>query len=162
VTATSSDLGKTEDSVRRGRRRAIYALTVLCALFFVGGIAVSYLVAFHYGFGTGIGDGFVNSPPRPKGAGFLKDLATFTVNVAIDAAILYFWYWLVSRLEAAGCADDPIASDDGADLNKEENWYYIQIPKLTKTLVAIAAVCVVGVVLLMAATFPTAVIRFGW
>jgi protein-S-isoprenylcysteine O-methyltransferase Ste14 len=151
-----------EDLARNKRRRAIYVLTAFCASFFVGGIAISYVVAGHYGYGTGFGDGFVDSPPTPKGSGFVVDLAIFSGNIAVDAVVLIFWYWLGSRLEAVGCADDPVAADDGADLTTDENWYYVRIPVLTKSLVAIAVMCIVGVVVLMAATFPVVLIRYGW
>jgi hypothetical protein len=150
-----------EAGVIRGRRQAIYALVAFCAVFFIGGIIVSYVVAAHYGYGFGFGDGFVKQPPVPRGSGFFVDIAILTANAALDSAILFAWYWLMSRLEAV-CGDDPLSPDDGADLRCEESWYYIQIPALTRVLVAIAGFCLVGVSLAAASMLPVVLIRYGW
>ncbi|MEB4210612.1 hypothetical protein [Mycobacterium sp. 94-17] len=150
-----------EEQAIQGRKHAIYALTAFCFLFFGGWIVASYAVALHYGYGTGIGDGVVKPIGPSHGHGFLGDLLILAGNAAVVGALLYCWHWLQSRLEAI-TADDPLPPDDGADLSKDANWYYIQIPGLTKFLVAIAAFCTVGVSVLMAAVLPVVLLRFGW
>ena len=152
---------ESEAVVVRGRRRAIYVLVAFCAVFFVVGITASYVVAAHHGYGTGIGDGFTDAVPRPSGSGFLGDLAILGGNFILDIGILFFWYWVISRLEAIS-GDDPAPPDDGADLRSEESWYYIHVPGLTRVLVVIASFCTVGVSVLVAAILPVVLIRFGW
>jgi hypothetical protein len=151
----------TETDVIRGRRHAIYALVVFCAVFFIGGIIVSYVVAANYGYGSGFGDGRL-APVRPMhGQGFVADGAILGGTFVLDVGILSGWYWLISRLEAPA-DDDPLPADDGANLSRDENWYFIQVPNLTRVLVAIAVFCTAGVAILGASILPVVLLRYGW
>lgn len=145
----------------RGRRRAIYVLTAFCFTFFAGWIAASYAVAVSHGYGTGFGDGVVKPIGPAHGHGFFGDLAILAGNALVVAGVLSCWHWLLTRLDPI-TADDPLPPDDGADLTDDMNWYYIQIPRLTKVLVVIAGFCTIGVSVLMAAVLPVVLIRFGW
>lgn len=150
-----------ETTVQRQRRQAVYALVGFCAAFFVGAIVLSYCVAAAHGYGTGFGDGRV-APVEPKrGHGFLADGAILGGAIAIDAFVVFAWYWLISRLDAPA-PDDPLPTDDGADLSVDENWYFIQIPRLTAVLTGIAVFCTAGVAILASANLPIVLLRFGW
>jgi hypothetical protein len=148
----------------RARKQAVFALTIFCAVFFVGAIIVSYIVAFAHGHGTGIGDGRIvpaGTGEIKSGQGFFGDSAILVGTVAIDVALLGAWHWLVSRLD--GFSDDnPMPADDGADLSLERNWYYVDSPGLLKVFVVTAWVCIAGLSLCAAAILPLALIRFGW
>jgi hypothetical protein len=155
-----------ERKVMAGRRHAIYALVAFCAAFFIVSIVASYLVAAHYGFGTGFGDGFVREDPKPEGTGFWGDAAILIGNTVVVALIFGIWCWLLSRLEAIS-ADDPVLPEgtavvQGVDPTSDESWYYVQIPVLTKALTAVAVICLAGVALFGAALLPLALIRYGW
>jgi hypothetical protein len=151
----------TETDVIRGRRHAIYALVTFCAVFFVGGIIVSYLVAANYGYGSGFGDGKLAPLGTVQGQGFVGDGVILGGAFVLDIGILFAWYWLISRLEAPA-EDDPLLSDDGADLSLDESWYYIQVPNLTKILIGIAVFCTAGVAILAASILPVVLLRYGW
>ncbi|MGA7052513.1 MAG: hypothetical protein WBZ37_14820 [Mycobacterium sp.] len=151
----------TETDVIKGRRHAIYALVAFCAVFFVGGIIVSYAVAANYGYGTGFGDGNLAPIGTVQGQGFFGDSAILGGAFILDVGILYAWYWLVSRLEAPA-DDDPLLSDDGADLSLNESWYFIQVPNLTRVLIGIAVFCTAGVAILAASILPVVLLRYGW
>jgi hypothetical protein len=151
----------TETDVIRGRRHAIYALVAFCAVFFIGGITVSYVVAANYGYGSGFGDGRLAPLGTVKGHGFVGDAAILGGAFVVDVGILFAWYWLNSRLEAPA-EDDPLPTDDGADLSRDESWYLIQVPNLTRILVAIAVFCTAGVAILGASILPVVLLRYGW
>lgn len=150
-----------ETTATRDRRHAVYALVTFCAVFFVGAIAVSYVVAAHYGFGTGFGDGKLAPVGKPHGHGFFGDAAVMAGALLIDAAFLFAWTWLIPRLEAP-TSDDPLPPGDEADLSRDENWYCVQVPGLTRVLTVIAVFCTIGVALLASSNLPIVLIRFGW
>jgi hypothetical protein len=151
----------TETGVVRGRRHAIYALVTFCAVFFIGGIIVSYVVAANYGYGSGFGDGKLAAVGTVHGQGFVGDGVILGGTFVLDAGILFAWYWLISRLEAPA-EDDPLPADDGADLSRDESWYFIQVPNLTRVLVSIAIFCTAGVAILGASILPVVLLRYGW
>jgi hypothetical protein len=151
----------TETDVIRGRRHAIYALVALCAVFFIGGIIVSYVVAAKYGYGSGFADGRLAPLGTVKGQGFVGDGAILGGAFVVDVGILFAWYWLISRLEAPA-EDDPLPADDGADLSRDESWYFIQVPNLTRVLIGIAVFCTAGVAILAASILPVVLLRYGW
>ena len=151
----------TERDVIRGRRHAIYALVAFCAVFFIGGIIVSYVVAAKYGYGSGFGDGRLAPLGTVKGQGFFGDGAILGGAFVVDVGILFAWYWLISRLEAPA-EDDPLPADDGADLSRDESWYFIQVPNLTTVLIGIAVFCTAGVAILAASILPVVLLRYGW
>jgi len=151
----------TETDVIKGRRHAIYVLVAFCAVFFIGGIIVSYAVAANYGYGTGFGDGRLAPVGTVHGQGFIGDSAILGGAFVLDVAILFAWYWLISRLEAPA-EDDPLPADDGADLSRDESWYFIQVPNLTRVLIGIAVFCTAGVAILGASILPVVLLRYGW
>lgn len=151
----------TETDVMRGRRHAIYALVAFCAVFFIGGIIVSYVVAANYGYGTGFGDGKLAPVGTAEGQGFFGDGAILGGTFVLDVGILLAWYWLISRLEAPA-DDDPLPVDDGADLSRDESWYIIRVPNLTRVLIGIAVFCTAGVVIFGASILPVVLLRYGW
>ncbi|MGC1804276.1 MAG: hypothetical protein WA752_09655 [Mycobacterium sp.] len=151
------------ETIRR-RRQGIYALTAFCALFFGGGAVLTYVVAAAYGYGTGFGDGHIlpaGTGDHRGGHGFFGDSAILLGTLAVDAALFGAWHWLVSRLDSVS-ADDPLAPDDGADLTEDENWYYVEIPVLTKVIMGIAIACIAGLSIGAAAILPMALVRYGW
>jgi hypothetical protein len=151
----------TEADLVKGRRHAIYALVVFCAVFFLGGIVLSYIVAASYGYGTGFGDGRPEPVKVAQGHGFFGDGAILAGSFFFDGAVVFAWYWLISRLEAPA-SDDPLPVDDGADLSRDENWYFIPVPRLTKVLTGVAVLCTIGVALLASSNLPIVLLRFGW
>ena len=96
-----------ETTVQRQRRQAVYALVGFCAAFFVGAIVLSYCVAAAHGYGTGFGDGRVTVSPNEGTAS--SDGAILGGAIAIDAFVVFAWYWLISRLDAPA-PDDPLPS----------------------------------------------------
>lgn len=151
----------TETDVIRGRRHAIYALVAFCAVFFIGGVVVSYVVAAKYGYGSGFGDGRLAPLGTVEGHGFVGDVAILGGAFVVDVGILFGWYWLISRLEAPA-EDDPLPADDGADLSRDESWYLIHVPNLTRVLIGIAVFCTAGVAILAASILPVVLLRYGW
>ena len=150
-----------DTAVIKGRRRAIYALVAFCVVFFVGGIVVSYIVAANYGYGSGIGDGKLDPVATAHGHGFFGDGAILAGAFVFDGLVVSAWYWLISRLEAP-TSDDPLPGDDGADLSRDENWYVVEVPGLTKILIGVAVFCMAGVALLASSNLPIVLLRFGW
>ena len=150
-----------ETTATRDRRRAVHALVAFCAVFFISAVAVSYVVAAHHGYGSGFGDGKLGPVGKPHGHGFVGDAAVLAGAVLIDAAILFAWTWLIPKLEAP-TSDDPLPPDDDDDLSRDESWYCIQVPTLTKVLTVIAVFCTVGVALLASSNLPIVLLRFGW
>lgn len=153
-----------EAEIVRRRRQGIYALTAFCGLFFCGGIVVTYIIAWRYGYGTGFGDGHLipaGTGDARGGHGFFGDMAILICTFVVDVALLGVWYWLITRLDSIS-ADDPLPPDDGADLIRDENWYYVQVPVLTKLIMGVAVACIVGLSLGAAVILPVALIRFGW
>jgi hypothetical protein len=150
-----------ETNVTKGRRHAIYVLVAFCAVFFIGGIIVSYVVAANYGYGTGFGDGKLAPVGTVQGQGLIGDSAILGGAFVLDAGILLAWYWLISRLEAPA-DDDPLPVGDGADLSRDESWYFIQVPNLTRVLIGIAVFCTGGVAILAASILPVVLLRYGW
>ena len=65
---------------------------------------------------------------------FLGDTAILIGTFVVDVALLGAWYWLITRVDSIS-ADDPLPPDDGADLTRDENWYYVQVPVLTKVII---------------------------
>lgn len=150
-----------DTSVATRRRQGIYGLVGFCTVFFIGSITVSYVVAAHYGFGTGFGD----SRPAPVGTihgqGFFGDAAILAGAFALDVLIVYAWYWLISRLDTPTDEEVPAFADD-VDLADDENWYAVQVPRLTKFLTGVALFCLVGVALVAPLNLPIVVLRYGW
>jgi hypothetical protein len=59
--------------------------------------------------------------------------------------------------------DDPVApDDDDVDLSDGASWYVVQVPTLTKLLMAVAISCLVGIVVGASAVLPVVTIRYGW
>ncbi|MEB4212161.1 hypothetical protein [Mycobacterium sp. 94-17] len=162
--ATGQRLPSDEDEVIRRRRQGIYALTGFCAVFFGGGMIITYVLAARYGYGTGFGDGHLlpaGTGDVRSGHGFLGDAAILFGTFVIDALLLGAWCWLITRLDSVS-ADDPLAPDDGGDLTRNESWYYVRVPVLTKVIMGIAVACIVGLSVGAAAILPLALLRYGW
>src|ERR1700758_2447084 len=107
---TAAQTGPTEAEVIRRRRQGIYALTGFCALFFGGGIFLTYVLAGYYGYGTGFGDGHLvaaGTGDARGGHGFLGDTVILIGTFAVDVALLGVWYWLLTRVDSIS-ADDPL------------------------------------------------------
>ena len=143
------------------RRQGVYGLVGFCTVFFVGSIAISYVVAAHYGYGTGFGD----SRPAPvgtiRGQGFFGDAAILAGAFALDLLIVYVWYWLISRLDTP-TSEEALTFTDDVDLTDDENWYAVRVPTLTKILTGVALFCLVGVALVAPLNLPIVVLRYGW
>ena len=148
----------------RHRRQAVIALTTFCFLFFSGGIVISYVIAFSHGYGTGFGDGRqlpAGTGARKGGTGFFGDLAILIATIGLDFGLLFGWHWLMPRLD--GVSDDnPLPALDGADLSREESWYYVYSPGLLKVFVVTGWACVAGLSFFAAAILPLALLRYGW
>jgi hypothetical protein len=157
----------THDSRGRGyrqRKRGIYVLAGVCVAFFVVVIAACYIAAQAFGYGTGFGDGkeLPERLPPLGGTGFWGDLGLLAGAVALDMIILVVWYLAASRMENPS-VDDPVAPDDGdVDLMDGASWYVVQVPTLTKLLMAVAITCLVGIVVGASAVIPVVAIRYGW
>jgi hypothetical protein len=148
----------------RQRRQAVVALTSFCFVFFVGAVAASYAIAISHGYGTGFGDGrelAAGTGSDKGGTGFYGDAAILIGTLAIDFGLLFMWHWLMSRLD--GVSDDnPLPEPDGADLSREESWYYVYSPGLMKVFVGTGWVCIAGLSFFAAAILPWALLRYGW
>ena len=153
-----------DDRAYRQRKRGIYVLAGVCVAFFVVVISACYIAAAQYGYGTGFGDGKelpARIPPL-GGTGFWGDFGLLAGAVAVDAVILFVWYLAESRMENPS-VDDPVAPDDGdVDLNDTASWYVVQVPTLTRLLMAVAVFCLVGIVVGASAVIPVVAIRYGW
>jgi hypothetical protein len=153
-----------DDRGYRQRKRGIYVLAGVCVAFFVVVISACYIAAAGYGYGTGFGDGkeLPERLPPLGGTGFWGDLGLLAGTVALDLLILFVLYLLAARMENPS-VDDPVAPDDGdVDLNDDASWYVVQVPTLTKLLMAVAISCVVGIVVGASAVIPVVTIRYGW
>ncbi|MGC1804278.1 MAG: hypothetical protein WA752_09665 [Mycobacterium sp.] len=146
------------------RRQGVYALTGFCFVFFAAAIVGSYVIALKYGYGTGFGDG--RQLPAGRGAdhggtGFFGDAAILIATLALDFGLLFSWQWLIRRLDGAS-DDNPLPAPDGADLSREESWYYVHSPGLLKIFVTIGWACIGGLSFFAAAILPLALLRYGW
>jgi hypothetical protein len=153
-----------DDRGYRQRKRGIYVLASICVAFFVVVVSACYIAAAGHGYGTGFGDGkeLPERLPPLGGTGFWGDLGLLVGAVALDLLILLVWYLAESRLERP-CVDDPVAPDDGdVDLSDGASWYVVQVPTLTKLLMAVAISCLVGIVIGASAVLPVVAIRYGW
>jgi hypothetical protein len=153
-----------DDRGYRQRKRGIYVLAGICVAFFVVVVSACYIAAAGHGYGTGFGDGreLPERLPPLGGTGFWSDLGLLVGAVALDLLILLVWYLAESRMEKP-CVDDPVASDDGdVDLSDGASWYVVQVPTLTKLLMAVAISCLVGIVIGASAVLPVVAIRYGW
>jgi hypothetical protein len=153
-----------DDRGYRQRKRGIYVLAGICVAFFVAVISACYVSAAAYGYGTGFGDGkeLPEHLPPLGGTGFWGDLGLLAGAVALDLIILLVWYLAESRMEQPS-VDDPVAPEDGdVNLNDGASWYVVQVPALTKWLMAVAISCLVGIVVGASAVIPIVAIRYGW
>jgi hypothetical protein len=171
-TSETQDLGdrsstparKGDDRGCRQRKRGIYMLAGICVGFFVIVVSACYIAAAGYGYGTGLGDGkeLPERLPPLGGTGFWGDLALLASAVALDLLILFVWYLAESRMEQPS-VDDPVAPDNGdVDLRDGASWYVVQVPTLTKLLMAVAISCLVGIVVGASAVIPYVSLRYGW
>jgi hypothetical protein len=152
------------DRAFRQRKRGIYLLAGVCVAFFVVVISGCYVAAAVYGYGTGFGDGkeIPERLPPLGGTGFWGDLGLLAGAVVVDLVILFVWYLAASRMENPSI-DDPVAPDDAeVDLNDGASWYVVQVPTLTKFLMAVAISCLVGIVVGASAVIPVVAMRYGW
>jgi hypothetical protein len=153
-----------DDRGYRQRKRGIYVLVGICVAFFVVVISACYIAAAAYGYGTGFGDGteLPERLPPLGGTGFWGDLGLLAGVVALDLIILLVWYLASSRMEQPS-VDDPVApDDDDVNLSDGASWYVVQVPALTKLLMAVAISCLVGIVVGASAVIPVVAIRYGW
>ena len=156
--------GNGDDRGYRQRKRGIYVLAGICVAFFVVVISACYIAAAAYGYGTGFGDGkeLPEHLPPLGGTGFWGDLGLLAGAVVLDLIILLVWYLAESRMEQPS-VDDPVAPEDGdVNLNDGAFWYVVQVPALTKLLMAVAISCLVGIVVGASAVIPIVAIRYGW
>lgn len=152
------------DRAYRQRKRGIYVLAAVCVAFFVIVISACYSAAAVFGYGTGMGDGkeLPERLPPTRGTGFWGDLGLLAGAVAVDVVILAVWYLAASRMENPSI-DDPVApDDDDVDLADGASWYVVQVPTLTKFLMAVAISCLVGIVVGASLVIPVVAIRYGW
>jgi hypothetical protein len=152
------------DRAYRQRKRGIFVLSGICVAFFVIAIGACYIAAAAHGYGTGFGDGkdFPERMPPLGGTGFWGDVGLLAGCVAVDVVILFVWYLAASRMDNPS-VDDPVAPDDGdVDLNDRTNWYVVQVPVLTRVLMAVAIACLVGITIGASAVIPVVAIRYGW
>jgi hypothetical protein len=152
------------DRAYRQRKRGVYVLAGVCVAFFVIVIAACYSAAWVFGYGTGIGDGkeLPERLPAMRGTGFWGDLGLLAGAIAVDAVILVVWYLAASRLENPSI-DDPVAPDDAdVDLTDGASWYVVQVPTLTKLLMAVAISCLIGIVVGASLVIPVVALRYGW
>jgi hypothetical protein len=153
-----------DDRGYRQRKRGVYMLAGICVAFFVLVVSACYIAAAGYGYGTGFGDGkeLPERLPPLGGTGFWGDLGLLAGAVVIDLLILVVWYLAESRMEQPS-VDDPVAPDDGdVNLRDGASWYVVQVPILTKLLMAVAISCLVGIVVGASAVLPVVAIRYGW
>jgi hypothetical protein len=153
-----------DDRGYRQRKRGIYVLAGICVAFFVVVVSACYIAAAGYGYGTGFGDGkeLPERLPPLGGTGFWGDLGLLAGAVALDVIILFVWYLAESRMEQPS-VDDQVAPDDGdVDLSDGASWYVVQVPALTKLLMAVAISCLVSIVVGASAVLPVVAIRYGW
>ncbi|MDT5004004.1 MAG: hypothetical protein QOJ24_1180 [Mycobacterium sp.] len=156
--------GDGDDPGYRQRKRGIYVLAGVCVAFFVLVISACYIAAVGYGYGTGFGDGkeLPEHLPVLGGNGFWGDLGLLAGAVALDLLILFVWYFAASRMEQPS-VDDPVAPDDGdVDLSNGASWYVVQVPTVTKLLMAVAISCLIGIVIGASAVIPVVALRYGW
>ena len=153
-----------DDRGYRQRKRGIYVLAGICVAFFVIVVSACYIAAAGYGYGSGFGDGkeLPERLPPLGGAGFWGDLGLLAGAVALDLLILFVWYLAESRMEKPG-VDDPVAPDEGdVDLSDGSSWYVVQVPTLTKVLMAVAISCLMGIAVGASAVIPYVALRYGW
>ena len=152
------------DRAYRQRKRGIYVLAGICVAFFAIAIGACYIAAAAHGYGTGLGDGkeLPDRMPPLGGTGFWSDLGLLAGCVAVDVVILFVWYLAASRMDNPS-VDDPVAPNTGdVDLNDGASWYVVQVPALTKLLMAVAISCLVGITIGASAVIPVVAVRYGW
>jgi hypothetical protein len=154
------DVQTVDAEVRTAERyKAVKALCWFAVVFFLVLCTMTLVPAIRLGYGTGFGDGHLITDrlKPPTGHGVWGDTSRFVAMAALDLGLVAAWSWLGRRLgDDLGPPTQPAANPSS------DEWYILDIPRITKVLMGVAILCVVAIVISAVVLFPLILIRYGW
>jgi hypothetical protein len=138
------------------QRQAVMALAWFGAIFFLGWIGFNVAQAVHHGYGLVHGRVVVGAVGDQGGNGWFVD-SLLLVGAGVACALLIAaWGWLGPRLRIGS---ESVLTGAEADA---QPFYLIDIPRITRGLIAVGIACTVGVAVCGAILFPVILIKYGW
>jgi hypothetical protein len=131
------------------------------ALMWSGPVIFGFFITFNVGQALYKGYGLFAGNVHPKtaphaGNGFWIDALVIAGTFVILALLVVGWQWLASRL---GDGPDTSLTQEEVDA---QPLYIIEIPRYTRALVILGAVCIVVVSIMGAALLPAILLTSGW
>src|SRR3981189_180645 len=156
----SQDVRTFDADVRMAERyKAVKALCWFAVVFFLVLWTMTLVPAIRLGYGTGFGDGHLITDrlKQPAGHGVWGHTVRFAAMMALDLGLVAAWSWLGRRL-----GDDLGPLPAPTSTPASDDWYVLDIPRITKVLMGVAILCVVVIVITAVVLFPLILIRYGW
>ena len=144
------------------RKQAIQFLLWLGVTFMLGGIVISVIQAFYYGYGLFLQDNVhYDRLPMPTGsASIWPSLLAIALTTVICSALIRLWTWVGDRVGDLSLLDEPQAQiDEGL---KDEDFFVIHMPRVVTWLTRFAVLCIVVISASMVLLVPVVLIKFGW
>ena len=140
----------------RRRRQAILALAWFGVIFFVGWIGFTMGQAMYHGYGLTHGRVIPGEVGDQGGYGWFGDFLVITGAIIACALLVRAWGWVGSHLPIQGDRSLSAAEIDA------QPFYVVDIPRITRALIAVGITCAVGVSVCGAVLFPVILIKYGW